>query len=68
MDIQDIKRHGCPQDQGEGIILADIETEKKPYIDEQGNMLYYCLQKHHIFSVPTDKNIMETAREIVSMA
>lgn len=68
MSIQEIKYHECPQDEGEGIILADIETEKKPYVDEQGNILYYCLQEHHVFSVPTDKTVTDTTREIVTVS
>jgi hypothetical protein len=68
MNIQAMKYHECPQDQGEGILLADLETEKVPYVDKRGNMLYYCLQEHHIFPVPTNKAVTATVRERVTVA
>ncbi len=53
MDLKPIKYHACTQDQGQGILLVDIETETKPLKDVHGNRLYYCMLNHHIFSVGT---------------
>ncbi len=68
MNTQAIRHCECPQDQGEGILLADIETETIPRIDQNGNVLYYCLQEHHIFSVPTNKTVTDAVREVVTVA
>lgn len=56
MDLQMIKRHSCSLDQGDGILLVDIETETIPRTDGGGNPLYYCLAGHHIFSVDAHNN------------
>lgn len=52
MDLQHIKYHTCTQDHGQGILLVDIESETLPHKGVLDNKLYYyCMLKHHIFSV-----------------
>jgi hypothetical protein len=54
MDIHWFKHHTCPVDEEEAILLVDVETEAVPATDEDGNLLYYCIEGHHIFSVDED--------------
>jgi hypothetical protein len=50
MDLEQIKYQTCPLDQEEGILLTDIE-EIIPETDAEGDLQYYCLAGHHIFSL-----------------
>lgn len=54
MDIQPIKYHKCSLDQGEGVLLVDIESETIPRTDKRGNPQYYCLTGQHIFTVEAE--------------
>ena len=54
MDLSWIKYHRCPEDEEEGVLLVDVETETVPETDEEGNKQYYCLEGGHIFSVDED--------------
>ncbi|HZU66159.1 MAG TPA: hypothetical protein VFA09_02675 [Ktedonobacteraceae bacterium] len=50
MGYKDIKRKTCPEDEGDAILLVDIETEMIPKTDKKGHKQYYCLERHHTFS------------------
>ncbi len=54
MNLHWFKHHTCPVDEEEGTLLVDVETETIPATDEDGNLLYYCEEGHHIFSVDED--------------
>lgn len=54
MGYKDIKHKRCPEDEGEGILLVDVETEMIPKRDKNGNKQYYCLDGHHTFSEDED--------------
>jgi hypothetical protein len=54
MNLHWFKHHTCPEDEEEATLLVDVETETIPTTDEDGNLLYYCLEGHHIFSVDED--------------
>lgn len=41
----------CPRDGGVAVLLVDIETESVPYIDEDGNPVYFCLEGHHVVTL-----------------
>ena len=41
-------------DEEEATMLVDVETESVPTTDEDGNLLYYCIEGQHIFSVDED--------------
>ena len=56
MDLDDVKYDTCPIDEGTGILLVDVETETVPNTDEEGNLQYYCMEGHHVFSVDEDGN------------
>ena len=51
MELQSIKYHTCGLDNGQGILLVDIETESNPRTDKRGYRLYYCTQGCHLFAV-----------------
>lgn len=51
MDLWPFKHHTCPMDDEDGVLLVDVETESVPQTDEDGNLLYYCLEGEHTFSV-----------------
>lgn len=53
MDLEQIKYHTCDEDDGEGILLVDID-EDTPETDEYGDLQYYCTSGHHTFSVNED--------------
>lgn len=59
MDVRQIKRRICSLDRGEAILLVDIETETIPRTDIHGDVLYYCLQGHHIFPIKESAIIIE---------
>jgi hypothetical protein len=40
----------CPRDGGVAILLVDVETERLPYFDEDGNPLYHCLKGRHLLT------------------
>jgi hypothetical protein len=50
MGLRDIKYHSCPDDDEDGTLLVDFETESLPVMDEDGNYVYYC-PEGHTFSV-----------------
>ena len=54
MDLEQIKYQTCSWDDGEGILLTDID-ETMPATDEDGNLLYYCLDGNHTFSAYEDE-------------
>ena len=54
MSIHWFKHHICPEDEEEATLLVDVETESVPVTDEDGNLLYYCVEGQHIFSVDED--------------
>lgn len=54
MGYKDIKHRTCPEDEGEGILLVDVETEMVPKRDRHGRKLYYCLEGQHTFSEEED--------------
>ena len=37
MGYKDIKHKRCPEDEGEGVLLVDVETEMIPKRDKNGN-------------------------------
>jgi len=53
MDLEQIKYQTCSWDDGEGILLTDID-EAIPETDEDGNLQYYCLEGNHTFSAYED--------------
>ncbi|MBV8821716.1 MAG: hypothetical protein JO125_00710 [Chloroflexi bacterium] len=53
MDLEQIKYQTCSWDDGEGILLTDID-ETMPETDEDGNLQYYCLDGNHTFSAYED--------------
>jgi hypothetical protein len=59
MDVRQIKRRICALDQGEAILLVDLETETVPQTDIHGDALYYCLQGHHVFPARGSAIIIE---------
>jgi hypothetical protein len=54
MNFHLFKHHTCPEDEEVATVLVDVETETVPVTDEDGNLLYYCLEGQHIFSVDED--------------
>jgi len=54
MNISWLKHHTCPEDEEEATLLVDVETETVPVTDEDGNLLYYCVEGQHVFSVDKD--------------
>jgi len=54
MNLDWFKHHTCPEDEEEATLLVDPETETIPETDEDGNLLYYCIEGQHIFSVDED--------------
>jgi len=54
MNLHWFKHHTCPEDEEEAMLLVDVETESVPTTDEDGNLLYYCIEGQHIFSVDED--------------
>jgi hypothetical protein len=54
MNLNWFKHHTCPEDEEEATLLVDPETETIPETDEDGNLLYYCIEGQHIFSVDED--------------
>ena len=63
MDVRQIKRRICSLDRGEAILLVDIETETIPRTDRHGDVLYYCLQGHHVFPVKESAIIIQEQAE-----
>lgn len=55
MNLEQIKYHSCTEDDGEGVLLVDVD-ETEPETDEYGNMQYYCMNGHHTFSVDEDED------------
>ncbi len=55
MNLEQIKYHTCPVDQEEAILVANID-ETLATTDSDGELQYYCLAGHHIFSVDEDEN------------
>jgi len=45
-------------DQEDAILLVDVETETIPATDEDGNMLYYCIEGQHTFAVDDDEALI----------
>ena len=54
MNLSWLKHHTCPDDAEEATLLVDVETESEPVTDEDGNLLYYCVEGQHVFSVDED--------------
>jgi hypothetical protein len=54
MGYKDIKHKTCPEDEGDGVLLVDVETEMIPKRDKNGHKQYYCLEGHHTFSEDED--------------
>ena len=54
MNLSWFKHHTCPVDEEEATLMVDVETETVPATDEDGNLLYYCIEGQHIFSVDED--------------
>jgi hypothetical protein len=54
MGYKEMKHKRCPEDEGEGILLVDVETEMIPKRDKNGHKQYYCLEGHHTFSEDED--------------
>ncbi|MDQ2904107.1 MAG: hypothetical protein M3Y81_11205 [Chloroflexota bacterium] len=54
MNLKSIKYHTCSEDNQEGILMVDPETESVPVTDADGNILYYCTQGNHVFSTGAD--------------
>ncbi len=54
MNLSWFKHHTCPVDEEEATLMVDVETETVPATDEDGNLLYYCVEGQHIFSVDED--------------
>ena len=54
MDLDEMKYYPCPMDQEEAILLVDAETETVPVTDEDGNLMYYCVEGQHTFYVDED--------------
>lgn len=55
MNLEQLKYHTCPVDQEEAILVANID-ENLAATDPDGELQYYCLAGHHIFSVDEDEN------------
>lgn len=51
MNLWPFKHETCPIDEEDAILLVDVETESVPLTDEDGNLLYYCLEGEHTFTV-----------------
>lgn len=54
MNLWPFKHQTCPLDEEDAILLVDVETESIPYTDDEGNMLYYCLEGEHTFVIESD--------------
>ncbi len=54
MNLWPFKHQTCPLDEEDAILLVDVETESIPLTDEEGNMLYYCLEGEHTFAAESD--------------
>jgi hypothetical protein len=54
MNLSWLKHHVCPEDEQEATLLVDVETESVPVTDENGDLLYYCVEGKHVFSVDED--------------
>jgi hypothetical protein len=54
MNLHWFKHHTCPDDEEEATLLVDVETETIPKRDEDGNLLYYCVEGQHVFPVDED--------------
>lgn len=50
-DIHAIKYHRCPYCNHSARICADIDTESKPEVDEEGHYQYFCLNCGKTFLV-----------------
>ena len=57
MNLSWLKHHTCPEDEEEATLLVDVETESVPVTDEDGNLLYYCVEGQHVFSVDDDGRV-----------
>jgi hypothetical protein len=51
MNLWPFKHETCPIDEEDAILLVDVETESVPLTDEDGNLLYYCLEGEHTFTI-----------------
>lgn len=60
MDLHWFKHRTCPVDDEQATLLVDVETETVPETDEDGNMLYYCPEGHHVFSVDKDYGTLQS--------
>ena len=58
MSLDSNMYYQCPMDQEDAILLVDVETETIPATDEDGNMLYYCIEGQHIFAVDDDEALI----------
>jgi hypothetical protein len=56
------KHHTCPEDESEGTLLVDVETETVPQTDEDGNVLYYCSEGSHVFAVEEEEVSVQSER------
>jgi hypothetical protein len=63
MDLSWIKHHWCPEDEEDGILLVDVETETVPETDEDGNIQYYCPEGAHVFSVDEDGAVVRSGNQ-----
>jgi len=51
MNLWPFKHETCPIDEQDAILVVDVETESVPLRDEDGNLVYYCLEGEHTFSL-----------------
>ncbi len=58
MSLDSNMYYQCPMDQEDAILLVDVETETIPATDEDGNMLYYCIEGQHTFAVDDDEALI----------
>jgi len=58
MRLDDIKYYECPMDGEDAVLLVDADSETMPITDEDGNVLYYCLEGEHYFAVDDDQPLV----------
>ena len=53
--LEQIKYQTCPVDDEEAVLLTDID-EDSPETNEDGELQYYCLAGHHIFTLEEEED------------
>ncbi len=56
--LRNTKYHLCPRGHRRAVLLVDVDTERIPEIDKNGNRQYYCLVCHHAFAVDSQGNFI----------